>query len=281
MRELKTEFKELNPEETPSQNSFLIGTAFKSYSRFVSQLFKSEGDFREDVTHAVLGIGGEAGETVDLVKKSFANGRVLDGDKLVKELGDLMFYIQAMCNTINIPLQTIIQVNTDKLNKRFTTGQYSDAQAIARADEVKTDTALDNKLNKLEETYRLTEKALKSSVECDLKDWIENDWTIEQMLKYDYVELKPKDVDETLKEDFRTDFALTGETGTTGKADFSEDLIKPVQPPYIETFHGYRLTKLGESSRTFGTTLENLIMHYGIEKLTKSGWIEPYVSPKI
>ena len=116
-----------------------VGIVVQDYEEFVRKLFKTTNsnganDFIWNLTHSALGIGGEAGEVVDLIKKTFANNRTLDGDKLVKELGDLMFYIQAMCNTINIPLITVLQNNVDKLTKRFPEG-YSDAAALARADE--------------------------------------------------------------------------------------------------------------------------------------------------
>jgi NTP pyrophosphatase (non-canonical NTP hydrolase) len=122
-----------------SYNLCRISETFTEYSNFVERLFKAkegeEGAFVWNITHAALGIAGEAGETVDLIKKTFANGRELDMEKLVKEMGDLMFYIQALSNVIEIPLSTIIQTNMDKLNKRYPDG-YSDAAALARKDEV-------------------------------------------------------------------------------------------------------------------------------------------------
>lgn len=46
----------------------------------------------DDHLHMAMGMVGEIGEVVDLVKKSFAYGRELDKQKLLEELGDFTFY---------------------------------------------------------------------------------------------------------------------------------------------------------------------------------------------
>lgn len=47
---------------------------------------------RDDHLHMAMGIAGEAGEIIDILKKSFAYGKEVDREKLLAELGDCLFY---------------------------------------------------------------------------------------------------------------------------------------------------------------------------------------------
>jgi NTP pyrophosphatase (non-canonical NTP hydrolase) len=104
------------------------------YKEFVNSLFKDMCDRRSDLMHAAAGIAGESGEVLDIIKKHWAYDKPLQIEKLVEELGDVLFYIYAMSLLIGIDVETIIQYNQHKLSKRYSSGKYSNEQAIARAD---------------------------------------------------------------------------------------------------------------------------------------------------
>lgn len=72
--------------------------------------------------NCALGIAGEGGEVVDLIKKSVFQGHELDKTKLVEELGDLMFYVSNLATTFNIDMSKVLQSNVDKLAIRFPNG---------------------------------------------------------------------------------------------------------------------------------------------------------------
>jgi len=57
------------------------------YLVFVNGLFKDMNNQQLDMIHAAMGISGEAGEILELVKKNFAYGKVIDVETLAKELG--------------------------------------------------------------------------------------------------------------------------------------------------------------------------------------------------
>lgn len=68
-----------------------------------------------------LGIGGEAGEVQDLMKKFF---RDLFGistpewhAKMKEELGDLMWYIALIAEQCGYPLESVAESNIEKLKK--------------------------------------------------------------------------------------------------------------------------------------------------------------------
>lgn len=105
-----------------------------SYQSFVGGLFKYDPDIKNMRMHAAIGISGEAGELIDAVKKNWVYNKELDLGNVKEELGDLMFYIQAMAQLCGFNTQDILQANADKLAKRYVGLKYSNTAAIARAD---------------------------------------------------------------------------------------------------------------------------------------------------
>ena len=111
-----------------------VGADTVLYSRFVQRLVKDMGSNTQDILHAAVGISGEAGELLDAVKKHWAYGRELDRTNAIEELGDLEFYMTAMRLLLCVSRDEVLQYNAFKLQKRYSSGTYSDAQAQARAD---------------------------------------------------------------------------------------------------------------------------------------------------
>ena len=93
-------------------------------------------DETTDCLHAILGIGSEAGELLDAIKKTFCYNKPLDTENIVEELGDLEFYMQQLRCRLDISREETLQANLDKLNKRYPLG-YTDKAASERADKLK------------------------------------------------------------------------------------------------------------------------------------------------
>ena len=104
------------------------------YEEFVCKLAKKMPDIKTDLVHMTLGISGEAGELTDAIKKHFIYNKELDRDNIVEELGDLEWYMAGMRQLLGISRQYVLNMNVEKLSKRYIDGGYSDAAAIARAD---------------------------------------------------------------------------------------------------------------------------------------------------
>lgn len=104
------------------------------YERFVNNLFKEMENSKETLLHAAVGVAGEAGEMLELVKKHWAYGKKLDPESLIREMGDLIFYFTKIMNMLGITIHEVRGTNFAKLRARYPTGSYSDEQAIARAD---------------------------------------------------------------------------------------------------------------------------------------------------
>ena len=69
-----------------------------------------------------LGLAGEAGEVAELVKKGIFHQHGIDQEKLKKELGDVLWYVAALCSNFGISLEDVMQHNVDKLKARFPDG---------------------------------------------------------------------------------------------------------------------------------------------------------------
>ncbi len=80
-----------------------------------------------------LGLAGEAGEVVDLIKKGICHQHGLDHEKLKKEIGDCLWYLAGLCTKLNINMGDAMQDNIKKLMERYPNG-YSSEDSINRAD---------------------------------------------------------------------------------------------------------------------------------------------------
>lgn len=85
------------------------------------------------ILNGLMGLNGEAGEAIDILKKHLFHGHELDKEHLAKELGDVAWYLAVSANAIGYDLETILQMNVDKLRKRYPTG-FSAENSLHRAE---------------------------------------------------------------------------------------------------------------------------------------------------
>ena len=76
----------------------------------------------EVLINGVMGLCGESGEVIDLVKKHLAQGHELNREKLAKELGDVAWYLAEAATALDISLEDIFKANIDKLKMRYPDG---------------------------------------------------------------------------------------------------------------------------------------------------------------
>jgi NTP pyrophosphatase (non-canonical NTP hydrolase) len=87
-----------------------------------------------NLLHMVVGISGEAGELLDVIKKHCIYQKRLDIVNVQEELGDILFYMQGLINELEMDWDKIIKHNQFKLSQRYNSGSYSNDQAKKRAD---------------------------------------------------------------------------------------------------------------------------------------------------
>ena len=87
---------------------------------------------RKDVLiNGVMGLCGESGEAIDIVKKHLHQGHPLDKEKLSGELGDIAWYLAETAFALDIPLERILRANLEKLQSRYPEG-FSPEKSIHR-----------------------------------------------------------------------------------------------------------------------------------------------------
>ena len=79
-------------------------------------------DKKDVLINSVMGLCGESGEAIDIVKKWLMQGHELDKEHLVRELGDVAWYLAGAATALDIPLEAVFQGNLDKLRQRFPNG---------------------------------------------------------------------------------------------------------------------------------------------------------------
>jgi NTP pyrophosphatase (non-canonical NTP hydrolase) len=76
--------------------------------------------------NGLMGLCGESGEAIDLLKKYLCHGHELDKDKLIYELGDVAWYLAIASYALNMDLEEVLRLNIEKLKKRYPGGFSSD-----------------------------------------------------------------------------------------------------------------------------------------------------------
>ena len=77
---------------------------------------------KDVLINGVMGLCGEAGEAIDIVKKHLHQGHELDREVLKKELGDIAWYLAETAWALEIPLEEILTENLAKLKARYPEG---------------------------------------------------------------------------------------------------------------------------------------------------------------
>jgi NTP pyrophosphatase (non-canonical NTP hydrolase) len=85
------------------------------------------------MVHMAVGMSGETGEVIDLLKKTMMYDKPLDEFKLKSEIGDVLWYMANMLDALGSSFEEVMQMNVDKLAKRYQNG-FTEAEAINRRD---------------------------------------------------------------------------------------------------------------------------------------------------
>ena len=104
------------------------------YQRQALRTLNPALDRRDVLINGVMGLCGEAGEAIDIVKKHLAQGHELDREGLIKELGDVAWYLAETAWALDVPLEAVLQRNLDKLRARYPEG-FDSERSIERVEE--------------------------------------------------------------------------------------------------------------------------------------------------
>lgn len=113
---------------------------------------KAMEDPIEKITNGAMGLNGEAGEVIDHLKKYKYQGHELDRMYLAKELGDICWYVALLADGIGYDLETIMQMNIEKLKERYPEG-FSIQRSLHRKENNNCD-GIGNEIMKLREEIK-------------------------------------------------------------------------------------------------------------------------------
>ena len=103
------------------------------YQRLAMTTLNPELCKKDVLINGVMGLCGESGEAIDIVKKWLAQGHELDKEKLAKELGDICWYLAETATALDLSLEEIMAANIEKLKKRYPEG-FDAARSIHRGE---------------------------------------------------------------------------------------------------------------------------------------------------
>lgn len=86
--------------------------------------------------NGLMGLCGEAGEAIDILKKFLFQGHSLDVTHLAKELGDVAWYLAVSADALGYTLEDIFQMNVDKLKARYPDGFDADRSINRDEDDI-------------------------------------------------------------------------------------------------------------------------------------------------
>lgn len=90
----------------------------------------------EQLANGLMGLNGEAGEAIDILKKHLFQGHELNKEHMAKELGDVAWYLAVSANAIDYDLETVMQMNVDKLRARYPDGFDSEHSQHRRKNDI-------------------------------------------------------------------------------------------------------------------------------------------------
>ncbi|MGN0775184.1 MAG: GNAT family N-acetyltransferase [Candidatus Ventricola sp.] len=110
------------------------------YQRLAMRTLNPELDQKDVLINGVMGLCGEAGEAIDIVKKHLAQGHALNREALIKELGDVAWYLAETAYALDVSLEDVLKGNIDKLRTRYPQG-FEAEKSLYRMDEMRIERA--------------------------------------------------------------------------------------------------------------------------------------------
>ena len=71
------------------------------------------------LTNCALGLAGESGQLIDLIQDYTFKGKDLDKEKMIDELGDVLWYLSQIAQWADVDFDDVAKANIETLNKRY------------------------------------------------------------------------------------------------------------------------------------------------------------------
>ena len=101
------------------------------YQKLAMTTLNPELSQKDVLINGVMGLCGESGEAIDIVKMHLHQGHELDREKLIKELGDIAWYLAETATALDVSLEEVLERNIEKLRSRYPEG-FSTERSVNR-----------------------------------------------------------------------------------------------------------------------------------------------------
>ena len=81
----------------------------------------------ERLLTGAVGLSAEAGELMEIVKKLIFQGKPVNDETIFhmkREMGDVMWYVMQVLMALDTPIEEIVAMNVEKLEKRYPGGSF-------------------------------------------------------------------------------------------------------------------------------------------------------------
>lgn len=102
---------------------------FREYQQAAARTAMKQG-----TDYFAIGLAGETGEVLELVKKHFYHGKPLDRTRLKEEIGDVLWYAANLARINGIDFEDVATSNIEKLKERHPNG-FNRATDVLRSSE--------------------------------------------------------------------------------------------------------------------------------------------------
>lgn len=113
-----------------------LSMTINEYQQMALRTESPTADEIDRILQGAMGLCGESGEYIDILKKHMFQGHELDKEHMAKELGDIAWYLAVSADAIDYDLETIFQMNIDKLKARYPEGFETNKSTHRKADDI-------------------------------------------------------------------------------------------------------------------------------------------------
>lgn len=126
---------------------------FQDYQRQTNKAIPEHDNKKDAVLHWCIGLSEECGEVMSVIKHHFYGGEDINREDLVKEVGDVLWYLAALCREAGIDMEAVAELNVAKLMHRYPGDDFDESRSGQRHE-------LEKKFSDTEVYKRLMIKAL-------------------------------------------------------------------------------------------------------------------------
>lgn len=118
------------PFDLPDSPQALTLNEYQELARVTAGVHKAD----DALVNWTLGLVGESGEFADKIKKEMFHGHHFPTPELIKELGDILWYVAMAADALGFTLDDVAQMNINKLKDRYPHG-FDRMRSIDRKEE--------------------------------------------------------------------------------------------------------------------------------------------------